>query len=111
MFARTDDGGIESVLAKDPGDLRNIGLIRSHLQTEAVSFRKGDYSDPARIHGMDMPGVTELEAGASRVAVRYEPLPNGARIVYSSKEPALVAALHAWFDRQLSDHGTDATAG
>ncbi len=78
MFARTDDGGIESVLAKDPGDLRNIGLIRSHLQTEAVSFRKGDYSDPARIHGMDMPGVTELEAGASRVAVRYEPLPNGA---------------------------------
>ena len=32
-------------------------------------------------------------------------------IVYRSDEPRLVAALHQWFDAQLSDHGHDAMAG
>jgi len=80
-------------------------LIRSHLEFEAAEFRKGNFSDPARIHGMDMPGLQELEAGASRVDVRYEAIPAGARITYASDDPGLVAALHAWFDRQTTDHG------
>jgi hypothetical protein len=110
-FTKTDRGGVQQVLANDPADGRNIGLIRSHLQQEAAAFRTGDYSDPARIHGMDMPGVKELQAGASRVEVRYQPLPAGARITYSSSDPVLVAALHAWFDRQTSDHAMPGMGG
>ncbi len=60
---------------------------------------------------MDMPGLKELSEGYSRVDVAYAELPDGGRITYTSSEPALVSALHAWFDRQLVDHGAHATAG
>ncbi len=104
-FTKTGQGGIEEVVAIDAADARNIELIRTHLEYEAAKFGKGNFSDPARIHGMDMPGLRELEAGASRVEVRYESLPTGARITYGSDDAALIAALHAWFDRQSTDHG------
>lgn len=110
-FTKTDQGGVEQVVAIDPADTRNIGLIRSHLTYEAAEFAKGNFSDPAKIHGMDMPGLQELEAGASRVVVRYEEVPGGARITYTSAEPPLVDALHAWFDRQASDHSMPGMGG
>src|SRR5215218_5337332 len=31
-FTKTDTGGVEHVVANDPGDQRNITLIRQHLQ-------------------------------------------------------------------------------
>lgn len=110
-FTKTADGGTEVVVVKQAGDTRDLALIRSHLRTVAAEFRKGDYSDPARIHGMDMPGVKELEAGASRVNVDYADIPDGGRIRYSSTDPALVSALHAWFDRQISDHSMPGMGG
>jgi hypothetical protein len=103
-FTNDATGGVEQILAKDPGDQRNIRLIRQHLRKEAGQFARGDYRDPATIHGSAMPGLQELRAGAERVRVRYEQVPSGARITYSSSDPVLVAALHAWFDAQNSDH-------
>jgi len=110
-FTKTDTGGVEKVVVNDPSDTRNLGLIRSHLGKEADLFRTGNYSDPAKIHGMDMPGLKELEAGAARVNVAYADLPNGAQITYSSTEPGLVAAIHSWFDRQVADHGMPGMGG
>ncbi|MEX1173064.1 MAG: aspartate carbamoyltransferase [Chloroflexota bacterium] len=110
-FTKTDQGGVEEVVALDPADARNIDLIRSHLEYEATEFRKGNFSDPATIHGMDMPGLQDLEAGASRIDVRFESLPAGGRITYSSDDPALVAALHSWFDRQTTDHAMPGMGG
>lgn len=103
-FTKNATGGVEQVLAKDPGDQRNITLIRQHLHQEANQFATGDYGDPATIHGTAMPGLQELRAGAGRVRIQYEQVPAGARITYSSSDPVLVAALHAWFDAQNSDH-------
>lgn len=54
-------------------------------------------SDPAKIHGMDMPGVNELEQGAARVTVVYAQTPGGAQITYTSTEQTLISALHAGF--------------
>ena len=110
-FTKTDQGGEEEVVVTDPTDARDIDLIRSHLQYEAAQFSKGNYSDPAAIHGMDMPGLKVLAAGASRVQVLYEEVPGGARITYSSDDPLLIDALHAWFDRQTSDHGMPSMGG
>lgn len=110
-FTKTADGGTEEVVVKDSSDTRDLTLIRSHLSTVAAEFRKGDYSDPAKIHGMDMPGIKELEAGAARVNVAYADIPGGAQIRYSSTEPALISALHAWFDRQISDHSMPGMGG
>jgi hypothetical protein len=110
-FTKTADGGTETVMVKDSSDTRDLTLIRSHLSTVAAEFRNGDYSDPAKIHGMNMPGVKDLEAGASRVTVDYSEIPDGAQIRYSSTEPALISALHAWFDRQISDHSMPGMGG
>ncbi len=110
-FTKTDDGGIQRVVVKDPGDTQNKDLIRAHLRSEARSFRSGNYSDPAKIHGMDMPGVDALEQGVSRVKVVLVEIPGGAQITYTSTEPSLVAAIHDWFDRQSSDHSMPGMGG
>ncbi|WP_280218504.1 hypothetical protein [Nocardia neocaledoniensis] len=110
-FVPTPDGGRQAVTANDPADTTQTRLIRDHLTAEATKFSAGDFTDPAAIHGDQMPGLAELRDGASRVAVRYEELPHGAVLHYSSADPALVAALHRWFEAQSSDHGTDHHAG
>ena len=58
-----------------------------------------------------MPGVNELQQGAARVDVVYADLPDGALIIYTAKEPALVSAIHAWFDRQTGDHNMPGMGG
>ena len=109
IFESKDDGGLQQVIAKDEGDAEQIELIRSHLTEEAARFTSGDFSDPAQIHGNDMPGLSALSADAEHVQVDYSDLPNGAQIRYSSERADLVEAIHHWFAAQLSDHGDDAT--
>jgi len=110
VFQMTDDGGIQEVLARDPADAAQVKLIQQHLQHEAERFQQGDFSDPAALHGEDMPGLRELSAGATALSVSYAPLANGARIVFVTKDPHLVTAVHRWFGAQLSEHGADAVA-
>jgi hypothetical protein len=110
-FTKTTDGGIQQVVVDDPADHENLVLIRSHLRMEAAQFRTGNYADPARIHGMDMPGVAELQAGATHVKVEFAEIPNGAQIAYSATTPELISALHAWFDRQVTDHAMPGMGG
>ena len=43
------------------------------------------------------------------IDIRYEDVPDGGRITYMTRGPALVRALHAWFDAQLTDQGANAT--
>ncbi len=109
VYEKTANGGVQKVVADDPDDAENVAAIREHLREEADAFSRGEFSDPASIHGEDMPGLAELEAGAERIEGRYEELPDGAQIALESEDPELVAAVHDWFDAQLSDHGDDAT--
>ena len=109
VFEKLDDGGLQKVVVKDPANNKQIALIQSHLKEESERFRKGDFSDPAKIHGEDMPGLAQLKAGAAKIDVRYSALPDGAQIRYTAKDPKLVTALHQWFSAQLSDHGDHAT--
>ena len=111
VFEPTQAGGVQKVVADDPSDGEQIALIRAHLREEADAFRRGDLSDPAEIHGQDMPGLEKLEAGATKIDIRYSELPDGAQIEYETDDPALGSALHKWFDAQLSDHGGHAEGG
>jgi hypothetical protein len=111
VFRPADDGGVQTVVADDPADDAQIELIRSHLREEADQFRRGDFSDPATIHGDHMPGLEALSDGADRIDITYSDMPDGGRITYVTDEPELVDALHDWFEAQLSDHGHDATRG
>lgn len=110
IFKMTETGGVQRVIAKDPKAADQIALIRQHLQHEAERFQHGDYSDPGKLHGADMPGLKELRAGAARVQVSYAPLPSGAAITFETSDIHLLTALHRWFGAQLSEHGTDARA-
>jgi hypothetical protein len=104
-FDDTPGGGVETITANDKSDARQIALIRSHLTAEAKRFARGDFSDPAKIHGEDMPGLAELTSVSGKLHVKYKKLPAGASIAYASPDPAVVSAIHAWFAAQRSDHG------
>ena len=110
-FEPTPDGLVQTVVADDPEDAGQVDLVRQHLAEEAERFSAGDYGDPASIHGDDMPGLAELEAGADAIEVAYDDTADGARLTYTTSEPALVDALHRWSEAQVMDHGAHAEAG
>jgi len=112
VFTKNRNGGLQQVLVRNPKDKEQLRLVRSHLREIADRFQAGDFSAPAWIHGDAMPGLAQLrQARPGEIAVHYRELRDGARIRYATSNPALVQALHQWFDAQLSDHGADAREG
>jgi hypothetical protein len=110
IFKMTEEGGVESVVIKDPATTNQLPLIQDHLRHEANQFQKGNYFDPSTLHGTDMPGLAELQKGASQVKVSYANLPNGGAITFATTDARLLTAIHRWFGAQLSEHGSDARA-
>lgn len=107
-FASTDDGLVQTVVADDPSDGAQVGLVRSHLRAEASRFERGDFDDPARIHGEEMPGLDRLRRHGGRLTVTYRTITGGAEIRFRTSDPDLLEALHAWAGAQTSDHGDHA---
>jgi hypothetical protein len=110
IFKMTESGGVQRVIAKDAGDIDQIALIKQHLRQEAEKFRHGDYSDPAVLHGADMPGLKDIQTGTAAIKVSYVELPLGAEITFETTDLHLLTAIHRWFGAQLSEHGADAKA-
>jgi hypothetical protein len=110
IFRMTDSGGVERVIVKDAKAQDQVALIQQHLRHEAEAFQRGDYSDPATLHGADMPGLKDLQAGAERIKVSYSALPTGAEITFETTDIHMLTAIHRWFGAQLSEHGADATS-
>jgi hypothetical protein len=104
FFDDTETGGTETVTANDKGDREQIDLIRAHLAAEAKRFASGDFSDPARVHGVDMPGLAALSAAGARLSVSYHELPAGASLSFASSDRAVTGAIHEWFAAQRSEH-------
>jgi hypothetical protein len=112
VFSKTEKGGLQQVIVKDPKNSEQIKLIRQHLSKISSEFKKGDFSNPAKIHGKDMPGLDVLRnTKPEQFKVDYQELPNGAEINYVSKEAVVIAAIHQFFDAQLSDHARHAISG
>ncbi|GAA3390429.1 hypothetical protein GCM10020369_44340 [Cryptosporangium minutisporangium] len=108
-FVKTGSGGVQTVVSDDPQDATRVRLVRQHLQEETARFRRGDFDDPGRIHGTEMPGLQALREHGGRIVLAYAPTADGGRITYTTSDPELREALHAWFDAQVSDHGQHAT--
>ena len=104
IFEKLESGGRQQVVSDDV-DAEQIQLIQSHLVDLAQRFNQGDFHSPAMIHGTGMPGLHELVQGHERLLIEYSALEHGGQILYTSEDTVMVAALHAWFDAQLSDHG------
>jgi hypothetical protein len=106
-FTKTASGGTETVRVLPGAAQGQVGLIRMHLGHEQTLFASGDFSDPMAIHGHAMPGVRALarSAASGSLAVTYVTVPGGAELEYRAADPAVVRAVHAWFDAQVRDHG------
>jgi hypothetical protein len=112
IFAKSKTGGAQQVVAKAAGDEAQVKLIRQHLHEIQMQFLKGDFSGPTHIHGKTMPGLAELKAAKpGQIAIDYKDIKDGAELTYKTSDAKMVAALHKWFDAQLSDHGKDAMEG
>lgn len=112
IFSKTENGGVQQVLVRNPTNAKQIELIRQHLSKISQEFSHGDFSDPAKIHGEDMPGLAELRAAKpGQLRVEYKELDKGAEITYTSEDQGVIAGIHKWFDAQLADHGPDAMPG
>lgn len=110
-FIPQDSGLLQEVVADQPGDTGQITLIRQHLVAESERFRRGDFADPSKIHGEDMPGLKELSAGALRIVIEYRDRADGAELSFRTGDAGLVKALHSWGEAQVSDHGSHAEHG
>lgn len=110
IFKMTESGGVLRVIAKDAGATDQITLIQQHLKHESMRFQHGNYSDPATLHGANMPGLKDLQAGASDIKILYAELSAGAEITFETTDLHLLTAIHRWFGAQLSEHGADARA-
>jgi hypothetical protein len=107
-FLKNSSGGVLKIKAKDPDDSTQIALIRSHLKKEQVLFSKADFGDPETLHGADMPGLKTLTGAEGKFNVEYKELIDGAQLTFTSGDEEVKQAIHAWFDAQLKDHGSDA---
>jgi hypothetical protein len=110
IFRMTESGGVQKVIVKDASSKDQVALIQRHLQHEAEAFQRGDYSDPASLHGATMPGLKDLQSGAAHIKISYSALPTGAEITFKTTDLHLLTAIHRWFGAQLSEHGADAMA-
>ncbi|MCK4843039.1 MAG: aspartate carbamoyltransferase [Methylococcales bacterium] len=109
VFSKKEDGGLQQVVVINQTNTGQIKLIREHLNEIANKFKQGDFSDPSKLHGENMPGLAMLKkARPGELKIIYTELPDGAQIVYSSDDPTLIVAIHQWFDAQLSDHARHA---
>jgi hypothetical protein len=112
IFTKTAEGGVQRVVAKRARDAQQVKLVREHLHDIQTQFLKGDFSGPTHVHGVEMPGLAELQAAEpGQIAIDYRKVAAGAELTYRTPDAKLVAALHRWFEAQLSDHGADAMAG
>lgn len=112
FFAKSANGGFQQVIAKKSDDKAQVKLVRLHLQEIRAQFLEGDFSGPSHIHGEEMPGLSELkDAKSGQIEIVYREVTGGAELAYRTSDGSLVAALHKWFDAQLSDHASDAKVG
>jgi hypothetical protein len=103
-FEPRSDGGLQTVVADDSTDRRQIDLIQQHLRDEAAAFGRGEFGDPAQIHGAEMPGLATLQARSDRLDVTFSARADGAELRYRTDDPVVLDALHDWFAAQASDH-------
>lgn len=97
---RTETGGVEAVVVRDTSDATQVELVRARVRDQMAEFQRGDHQDPAKAHGMVMPGSRELEAAYAEVDAEYADLPAGGQITYKASKPAVVDLIHAWFERR-----------
>lgn len=104
-FRLLANGGAIELRATD-GDSKTVAAIRSHIKEIAAEFREGDYSKPKFVHERFPDGVETMRERRRSIQYRFEELPEGARIVISTKDAQALDAVHRFLRFQIADHRT-----
>lgn len=100
--ALPDGGRIE--LQRDTRDSAGVAAIRAHLRDIAVSFKRGDFSNPVLVHMREVPGTRVMAAKRSVITYESYNLPLGAELRIRTADRAALAAIHEFMAFQRSDH-------
>jgi len=103
-FEDLPDGGRILYRMADTADAAGTATIRAHLRQVAAQFAAGDFSAPAAVHSMTVPGTTVLAERRALVRYRMEERPGGGEVRITTTDPEALAAVHQFLAFQRSDH-------
>ena len=92
------------VLQRDAADSAGVAQIRTHMQTIASAFGRGDFSLPGFVHDREVPGTAVMGARRSRISYTADSLPGGGQVRLRSSDSTAVAAIHRFLAFQRHDH-------
>jgi len=105
-FKLAPSGGSIEITVKNEKDEAAIAAVRSHLQTIAADFARGDFGKPFQTHAEVPQGVSEMQKSGQTITYRYEDLPQGGAVRIDTKDPRAVDAVHAFLRYQITEHKT-----
>ena len=105
-FRLTPEGGRIEVQANEKADEDTTRRVRAHLQAIRTQFAAGDFRAPRHTHAEDPPGVVVLKRLRSRIEYKFLPLDGGGRVVFSTRDPEALSAIHAFLRYQIREHRT-----
>jgi hypothetical protein len=105
-FRLAKHGGSIEVTANSSDDTESREAIRGHLSHIARMFSEGNFEAPMLIHDQVPPGVPVMKKKKESIQWKYEELPEGARVVATTKDKEALAAIHEFLKFQIEDHRT-----
>ena len=105
-FLLRKDGGAIQVTANSADDKTSREEIQMHLHHIAQAFKSGDFNIPMFVHDQTPPGVDTMTKLKDQIHYKYEAAANGGRVVISSANAEVVAAIHEFLKFQIREHKT-----
>jgi hypothetical protein len=105
-FLLRKDGGAIQVTANSADDKTSIDNVRMHLEHIRQAFQSGDFNIPMFVHDQTPPGVPVMVKLKDQIHYTYEEVPQGGRVVISSKNADAVAAVQEFLRFQITEHKT-----
>jgi hypothetical protein len=103
VFESLPDGGrIE--LQRLVDDTAGVAQIRRHLTAIADAFGRGDLTAPAIVHAKAVPGARVMAARHAVIRYRTAPLPRGAELRITTRDPEALSAVHEFLAFQRREH-------
>jgi len=104
VFEDLPDGGRIVLDRDDASDTAGVRTIRAHMRTIESAFQRGDFTLPGVVHAAEVPGTRVMAEKRSTIAYRAADRARGAEVRITTRDPAAVAAVHAFLKFQRSDH-------
>jgi len=105
-FTLAPAGGSIEVTANNERDDATIAAVRTHLQSIATDFSRGEFAKPSQTHGEVPPGVHEMQRNRAAISYRYEDLPHGGAVRIVTADRRARKAVHDFLRYQIKEHRT-----